>query len=58
MHPEIGTRDRVADRIAEQVRAIRYEGFKSSVTDKRRSAAYLNVWNTLAEMQDDLMGVS
>jgi hypothetical protein len=43
----------VADRIREAVIDIR-SGFKSSVTDRRRIPAYLDVWSTMAELQDQL----
>jgi hypothetical protein len=47
-------RDRVADRIAEHVRGIRYEKFKSSITDKRRAAYYFSVWDSCYLMQEQL----
>jgi hypothetical protein len=51
-------RDRVADRIAEQVCAIRYgangEGFKSAVVDKRREAYYFSIWDIGYQMQEEL----
>jgi hypothetical protein len=49
-------RDRVADKIAEHVCAIRYENFKSAVSDKRRSEAYLDVWSRMDDLQWELSG--
>jgi hypothetical protein len=48
-------RDRVADRIAEHVRAINYDsGFKSAVIDKCRAKYYFSVWDTCYLMQEEL----
>jgi len=46
-------REEVADRVREAVIEIR-SGLKDSVTDKRRAGYYLDVWSTMAEMQDRL----
>ena len=46
-------RDRVADRITEQISAIRYPNFKE-VTDKRRHYAYFHVWDQMYELQEQL----
>jgi hypothetical protein len=47
-------RDRVADKIAEHVCAIRYGDFKSTVKDKRRAKHYFAVWDTCYLMQEQL----
>ena len=51
-------RDRVAERIAEAVRAINYSGsaggFKANIRDKRRSAFYFDVWDIGWQMQEQL----
>lgn len=40
-------RDSVAQRLAEQVRGIRYANFKATVKDSRRGHAYLDVWDVM-----------
>jgi hypothetical protein len=57
------SKEQVAKRIALAVADIDYCGalgtsFKASITDKRRAPYYLNVWDTMAEMQDRLKGGS
>jgi hypothetical protein len=52
-------RESVAARFALAAMAIDYGGgdavsFKDSITDKRRASFYLDVWSTMAEMQDRL----
>ena len=47
-------RDRVADRIAEHVCAIRYAAFKPAVSDKRRTPYYFDVWDAGYLMQEQL----
>jgi hypothetical protein len=53
-------RHKVADKIAEHVRAINYGGscggFKSAVTDKRGIGAYLDVWSRMDDLQRELSG--
>jgi hypothetical protein len=49
-------RDRVADKIAEHVCAIRYAAFKPAVTDKRRGGAYFDVWSRMDDLQWELSG--
>jgi hypothetical protein len=59
-HRAIVPRESVAARLAQSIMAIDYGGgggavsFKDSITDKRRAPYYLDVWSTMAEMQDHL----
>jgi hypothetical protein len=45
-------REAVAQRLAEQVRSIRYANFKATVKDDRRGDAYLGVWEVMRQAQD------
>jgi hypothetical protein len=47
-------RDRVADKIAEHVCAIRYPNFKPAIADKRRVRFYFQIWDTGWQMQEQL----
>jgi len=47
-------RSALAETIAYHANAIDYEKFKPSVVDKRRYRAYLEIWDTMAELQDRL----
>ena len=47
-------KDRVADKIAEHVCAIRYPNFKPAISDKRRHRYYFQIWDTAWEMQEQL----
>lgn len=44
-------RDRVAQRIAAQVKDIRYESFESTIEDGDRRQAYIQVWSAMYEEQ-------
>src|SRR5262245_5493814 len=50
------SKHRVASKLFDVVAEIDYLKFKSSVTDKRRAAFYLDVWDACALMQDALNG--
>jgi hypothetical protein len=41
----------VADAVAAEVMRINYPNFKNSVTEKPLHAAYLRVWNAMADLQ-------
>ena len=45
-------REDVAQRLAEQVRGIRYANFKATVKDSRRGEAYLDVWDVMRQAQE------
>lgn len=45
------SRDRVAQRVASQVKDIHYEAFESSVEDGDRRQAYIQVWSAMYEEQ-------
>ena len=47
-------RVKVADVVRDMVLNIPSGGFKSTIADKRREAYYLSVWDTMAEMQEEL----
>jgi len=59
-HRAIVPRESVAARLAVAVQQIDYGGgggavsFKDSIADKRRAPYYLDVWDTMWQMQDDL----
>ena len=40
-------REEVAQRMADEVRSTRYENFKSTVRERRRHDAYMDVWNAM-----------
>ncbi len=46
------SRDRASNRIASQVRDIRYEAFEPSVDDGDRRQAYIQVWTAMYEEQE------
>lgn len=45
-------REEVAQRLAEQVRGIRYANFKATVKDSRRGDAYLDVWDVMRKASE------
>jgi len=47
-------RDTVAGVIAGHVAGIDYPDFKASVADHRRHRSYFDIWNSMAELQDQL----
>lgn len=49
-------RERVATRIAESLRDLRYPNFKSSVRERRRHEVYAGIWQLLARDEDPLPG--
>ena len=44
----------VAETIAAELKSVRYANFKSTVKDRRRHDAYLEVWDAMMDYQDDL----
>lgn len=45
-------RERVAQAMADQVRAIRYPNFKATVRDDNRHDAYLDTWRAMMRIRD------
>lgn len=46
-------REEVALRLAEAVRGINYESFKTAVAEDDRHDAYLRVWSTMHDFQEE-----
>lgn len=44
----------VAKTIAAELQSVRYANFKSTVKDRRRHDAYLEVWDAMMDYQSDL----
>lgn len=44
-------RELVAQAMADQVRAVTYPNFKSTVKDRERHDAYMDVWNAMMRFQ-------
>lgn len=44
----------VAEKLTAELRSLRYANFKSTVKDRRRHEAYLEVWDAMMDYQSDL----
>jgi len=45
-------REQVALAMAEQVRGVKYQNFKSTVTDNDRHQAYMEIWRSMYRYQE------
>lgn len=45
-------REQVAQAIAEQVRGVKYQNFKATVTDDDRHRAYMEIWSSMYRYQE------
>ena len=44
----------VAEKLAAELRSLRYANFKSTVKDRHRHEAYLEVWDAMMDYQSDV----